>query len=95
MRTFIFTVERLEFVGGGKFLLGGRNCKDVLRRGDRLHVRNKSEALKDAEFCVDEILFYNHTVETVDPGHTAGLFFSNELACHVRLGDELYGQSDT
>jgi hypothetical protein len=93
MRTLLFTVERLEFVGSGNFMLAGRNCEDELRRGDRLRVRDKTGLPSMAEFCVDEITFYNRIVETVSHGHTAGLLFPAILAACVRLGDELYGQS--
>jgi len=95
MRTISFTVGRLEFVGSGKFMIAGRNCRDELRRGDRLRVNAKTGTESTAEFCVDEITFYNRTVEAVAPGHTAGLFFPVDLAAHVRLGDELHGQSNT
>jgi hypothetical protein len=95
MRTLLFTVDRLEFVGAGKFMIGGRNCADQLRRGDRLHVRDENNAESTPVFCVDEIIFYNRTVEVVDPGHSAGLFFPNALAPHVRLGDQLRGESDS
>ena len=93
MRTLFCTVDRLEFVGDGKFMIGVRNCDDELRRGDRLRVRDKDGTESAVEFCVDEIMFYDRTVEVVDSGHTAGLLFSNALASHIRLGDVLYGQS--
>ena len=94
VRTLLFTVERLEFVGSGKFILAGRNCRDELRRGDRLRVQDENNGKLAVEFCVDEITMYNLTVETVAPGHTAGLFFPNQLATHVRLGDKLHGQAN-
>ena len=94
MRTLCFTVERIEFVGAGKFMIAGRNWRDELRRGDRLRVHDKNGGESSVEFCVDEITWYNRTVETVAHGHTAGLFFANELATHVRLGDELHGQAN-
>lgn len=94
MRTLCFTVERIEFVGAGKFMIAGRNCRDELRRGDRLRVHDKSGVRSEAEFCVDEITWYNRIVGTIDPGHTAGLFFPNELATQVRIGDELLGQAN-
>ena len=75
-------------------MIAGRNCQDELRRGDRLRVQDKTGGESAVEFCVDEITWYNRTVEKVDPGHTAGLFFPDELATHVRLGDELRGQSN-
>jgi hypothetical protein len=94
MRTLCFIIERLEFVGSEKFMIAGRNCRDELRRGDRLHVHSKIGTQSAAEFCIDEITWYDRTVPTVDHGHTAGLLFPNDLAAHVRLGDELHGQSD-
>jgi hypothetical protein len=95
MRTLHFTIERLEFVGSGKFMITGRNCRDELRKGDRLRVQDQSATQSVAEFCVDEITWYNKTVEAIDHGHTAGLFFTNDLARHVRLGDDLHGQSES
>ena len=94
MRTLLCIVGRLEFIGEGKFMIGVRNCQDELRRGDRLRVRDKNGTESAAEFCVDEIKFYDRTVDVVGSGHTAGLFFPNALASHVRLGDELHGQSN-
>jgi hypothetical protein len=82
-----------RFIDSGKFMVAGRNCQDELRRGDRLRVRDKTGA-ESPEFYVDEIMFYNRPVEAVDRGHTAGLLFPNDLAAHVRLGDELRGQSN-
>jgi hypothetical protein len=75
-------------------MIAGRNCRDELRRGDRLRVRDRSGGESVVEFCVDEITWYNRTVETVDHGHTAGLFFPDEFAIHVQLGDELHGQAN-
>lgn len=95
MRRLLFTVCRLEFVGSGKFIIAGRNCRDELRQGDRLRVRSPAGEDSAVEFCLDEITLYNRTVETVDHGYTAGLLFSNELAAKVRLGDELHGLSET
>ncbi|MES2736838.1 MAG: hypothetical protein V4672_11000 [Verrucomicrobiota bacterium] len=76
-------------------MIAGRNCGDELRRGDRLSVRDFMGKNSAVEFCIDEINFYHRTVEVVDPGHTAGLFFPNELANKVRLGDELCGLAET
>ena len=95
MRILCFTVERLEFVGSEKFMIAGRNCQDELRRGDRLRVYNEIEQESSIEFCVDEIMWYGRTVEAVGHGHTAGLFFFNELAGYVGLGDMLRGQSNS
>ena len=94
MRTLCFTVELLEFVGSGKFMIAGRNCRDQLRRGDRLRVHDKAGGKSATEFCIDEITWYNRAVETVEHGHTAGLLFPNDLAAHVRLGDELRGETN-
>ena len=94
MRTLLFTVGRLEFVGSGKFMIAGRNCRDELRRGDRLFVRSSSDPGSEVVFCIEEITLYNRTVEAVDHGLTAGLFFPSELANKVRLGDELCGFSE-
>lgn len=94
MRTLFFTVERIEFVGSGKFMIAGRNCKDELHRGDQLIVHDETGTKSTFEFCVDEITLYNRNVETVPHGHTAGLFFPNNLAIQVRLGDELRGQAN-
>ncbi|GAA5133213.1 hypothetical protein GCM10023213_02580 [Prosthecobacter algae] len=94
MRTLLFTVGRLEFVGSRKFMIAGRNCRDELRRGDRLCVHNPADKGSEVVFCVEEITLYNRTVEAVDHGHTAGLFFPIELANKVCLGDELCGFSE-
>ena len=93
MRTIHFTVDRLEFIGSGKFMLAGRNCRDDLHKGDLLHVRSRDGAESVVVFCVDEITMYNRTVEMVPTAYTAGLFFPNSLASEVRLGDELHGQA--
>ncbi len=91
MRNVLFTVGRLEHVGWGKFMVGGRNCRDELRRGDRLTLR-KGCGADHIEVVVDEIRMYNRTVTQVSPGYTAGLFFSNDLAPHFRLDSELHAE---
>ena len=91
MRSVLFTVGRLEFVGSGKFMVGGRNCQDELRRGDRLTLR-KGCGAEQIEVVVDGITMYNRTVTEVSHGMTAGLFFSNDLAPHFRLDSELYAE---
>ena len=90
MRSVLFTVGRLEFVGSGKFMVGGRNCRDELRRGDRLTLA-KCCGSGEIEVQVDEITMYNRSVTDVAPGMTAGLFFDNDLAGHFCLGSELHG----
>jgi hypothetical protein len=89
MRSVLFTVGRLEFVGSAKFLVGGRNCREELRRGDRLKLKNGSEG-NEVEVLVDEIKAYDRTVTEVESGMTAALFFGIELAPHFRLGSELH-----
>jgi len=91
MRTVLFTVERLEFVGSGKFMVGGRNCRDELHRGDRLRL-SKGCGTEQIEVLVDEIKMYNRAVTEVASAMTAGLFFSNDLAAHFHLGSELHAQ---
>ena len=91
MRSVLFTVGRLEFIGSGKFLVGGRNCRDELRCGDRLKLKNGCGS-GQIEVLVDEIEAYDRRVTEVGSGMTAGLFFSSDLAPHFRLGSELYGE---
>ncbi len=91
MRSVLFTVGRLEHVGSGKFVVGGRNCRDELRRSDRLTLRNGCGA-DHVEVTIDEITVYNRTVREVSHGLTAGLLFSNDLARHFRLDSELYAE---
>jgi hypothetical protein len=91
MRSVLFTVGRLEFVGSGKFLVAGRNCSDELRRGDRLRLRNGCGS-EQIEVLVDEIKAYDRTITEVGSGMTAGLFFSNDFAPHFRLGSELHAE---
>ena len=89
MRSVVFSVGRLEFVGSGKFLVGGRNCREELRRGDRLKLKNGSEG-EQIEVLVDEIKAYDRTVTEVGSGMTAALYFGAELAAHFHLGSELH-----
>ena len=91
MRSVLFTVGRLEFIGSGKFLVGGRNCGDELRHGDGLKLRNGCGS-EQIEVLVDEIKAYDRTATEVPSGMTAGLLFSNDLAPHFRLGSELYAE---
>ncbi len=91
MRSILFTIGRLEFIGSGKFMAAGRNCRDELRRGDRLRLA-KGCGSEPIEVLVDEITMYNRTVTEVGPGLTAGLFFNNELAARFCLGSELHGE---
>jgi hypothetical protein len=91
MRIVVFSVGRLEFVGSGKFLVGGRNCRDELRRGDRLRLKNGC-GTEQIEVLVEEIRAYDRAVAEVASGMTAGLYFSNDLAEHFRLGSELHAE---
>lgn len=92
MRAILFIVGRLEFIGSGKFMVGGRNCQDELRRGDRLWLRSAFDS-KQIEVIVSEITWYNRNVEEVGSGHTAALLFSNDLAPHFRLNSELHREA--
>jgi len=91
MRSILFTVDRLEFVGSDQFMVAGRNCRDELRRGDRLSLI-KGCSTEQTEVLVDQIKMYDRIVGEVAHGHTAGLLFSNNLAAHFRLGSELHGE---
>ena len=91
MRTVVFSVGRLEFVGAGKFLVGGRNCRNELRRGDRLRLKNGC-GNEQIEVLVEEIRAYDRPLTEVASGMTAGLYFSNDLAPHFRLGSELHAE---
>jgi hypothetical protein len=93
MRSVLFTVGRLEFVGSGKFLVGGRNCREELRRGDCLKLTNGCGS-DQIEARVDEMKAYDRTVTAVESGMTAALFFDAELAPHFRLGSELHADID-
>ena len=84
MRSVLFTVDRLEFVGSGKFMAGGRNCRDELRCGDHLRL-TKGCGSEAVEVQVDEMTMYNHAVREVGHGMTAGLYFSNDWARHFCL----------
>ena len=87
MRNVLFSVARLEFIGSGKFMVAGRNCRDELRRGDRLALRNGCGA-EHIELDVDEITTYSRTVTEISHGMTAGSFFSNDLGSHFRMDSE-------
>ena len=93
MRMLFFTVERLKLIGAGKIMVAGRNCRDELRKGDKMHVRRNGEVVSPDVFLVDEITWYNRTVDDVPHGHTAGLFFPDSLVSLLRLDDELHGQA--
>ncbi len=91
MRSILFTVGRLEFVGSDKFMAAGRNCRDELRCGDRLII-SKGYGGEGYEATVDEIIMYNRSVTEVEYGMTAGLFFSNGVAAQFCLGAELHAE---
>ncbi len=89
MRSILFTVDRLEFIGSNKIMIAGRNCGGELRRGDRLKLTNGSGS-EEIEVLVDEIKAYDRIVTEVGSGMTAALFFTTDLAPHFRLGSELH-----
>ena len=86
----MFMIPKLEYIGSGKFMVGGRNCENELRKGDTLRVECESIP-ENIEVTIDEISMYGRTVTEVDSGLTACLLFDDNLARYFALGGKLSG----
>ena len=90
MRSILFTISKLEFIGSGKFMVAGRNCEDDLRLGDTLTI--ECEQINESrKVVVTEMEMYSKPQKSIPPGFTAGLFFENSIAGHFALGGKLVG----
>ncbi len=103
MRQMLFSLDRMEFQGGGKALVAGRCCGDPMKTGDRaqlmvlLSIGERGEssvvASEPVSVTMPEFLCFNHKLDTLDSGYTAGIMLSVEEAIGLRLGWYLKGQN--
>jgi hypothetical protein len=99
MRRLLFSLDRLEFQGGGKALVAGRCCGDPMKAGDRaqimvqLSVGETVVASEPVSITMPEFLVYNQNLDTLESGLTAGLLLSVEAARGLRLGWYLKGEN--
>ena len=104
MRTLHFTLDKMEFLGGGEALLAGRCCRDEIRLGDKVQWMALREGpveeegtyhrREEASFEIIRILMYGKSMTFVSPGMTAGLIMPSELAKGLRFGWHLFGEND-
>lgn len=99
MRQILFSLDRLEFQGGGKALVGGCCCGDSMKTGDRaqlmvqLGVGGEIIASEPVSVTMPEFLVYNHKLDSLDSGLTAGLLLSVDVARGLRLSWYLKGEN--
>lgn len=99
----LFSLDRLEFQGGGKAFVAGRCCGDLMKIGDRaqrmvqLSTGDRGDttviASEPVSVTMPEFLVYNHKLDSLEPGLTAGLLLSVEAARGLRLGWYLEGEN--
>ena len=97
MRHIKFSIGRIEAIGGGNALIGGRCIGDEIRKGDRTTAMVKSDGVD--EIMRREILIIFHTItaygkdiEIVSPGMTAGIIIPDTLAEQMHLNWRLEGE---
>jgi hypothetical protein len=99
MRNLLFTIDRLEFVGGGKALLAGRCCKDPIKKGDEAQFMileaqdGRSEKSEPISLLFPEFEFYGKKIDELDSGHTAGIYIPIDVATGLRFGWLLKGKN--
>jgi hypothetical protein len=99
MRQMLFSLDRLEFQGDGKALVGGRCCGDPMKTGDRarlmvqLGVGEEVVASEPVSVTMPEFLVYNHKLDSLESGLSAGLLLSVDVARGLRLGWYLTGEN--
>ena len=96
MRHIKFTIGRIEAIGNGEALIGGRCCGDEIRRGDRTTFMTKNDGVQ--EIMRRELMIIFHTIRAYDreiivvpPGMTAGIVIPDTLAELMHLNWMLEG----
>ena len=91
MRNLLFDIGKLELIGNGEAIVGGRCCGDRILRGDRttsmVQLDPAQRVLNSREIVLpfDRIEAYGRTIEIIDPGMTAAVVVPIALASELRL----------
>jgi hypothetical protein len=102
MRELLFSIDRLEFIGDGKALVGRRCSRDMMKTGDQVRsmVRLSAAAHGDKILEVEPVYFtlppfqmYGKELEAIEPGCVAGIILSVQAATGLRLGWYLRGEN--
>jgi hypothetical protein len=99
MRDLLFSIDRIEFVGGGQTMLAGRCCRDPIRAGDEarfLVFREEDGRFEKFEPILvrfQEFQLYGKEVREVPSGYTAGALLPNEMTTGLRFGWYLKGEN--
>jgi hypothetical protein len=99
MRALLFSIDRLEFAGGGQALLAGRCCRDLMKTGDEarlLVLREEDGRFEKSEPILmrfPEFEVYGMKLRELEPGLTAGVLIPNEVATGLRFGWYLKGEN--
>ena len=99
MRLLLFSIDRLELVGNGEALLGGRCCADDMLPGDtatEMVLRTESGQFTCAEVVdvrFDTMNLYGKPTDHISSGLTARVTVPVSTATGLRLGWYLRGQN--
>lgn len=99
MRQIKFMIGRIESIGNGEALVGGRCCGDEIRRGDRTTFMTKTNGGQEIMRRKLVIIFhtiraYGKDIAVVSPGMTAGIVIPEPLAELMQLNWTLEGNGD-
>jgi hypothetical protein len=103
MRHLLFSIDRLEFSGGGRALVCGRNCGDNLKTGDRVTAMVRMADSYDVKqvletepiaFTMPLFLVWSVEMDTLEAGYSAGIYLDARVATGLRLGWFLVGENE-
>lgn len=99
MRELLFSISKLELIGQGEALVGGRCCGDMIYQGDaatRMVLLELGErVLVSREILIQfrRIQMYGREVDRIEPGWTAGIVIPDVLAADLKLTWTLAGEN--
>ena len=99
MRHIKFIIGRLEIIGGGNALVGGRCCGDEIRCGDHATIMTKSDGAqeimqRDLRTIFHTIQIYGRDMDSISPGLTAGIIVPDAIAEQMHINWALEGDCD-
>jgi|WetSurMetagenome_2_1015567.scaffolds.fasta_scaffold100980_1 hypothetical protein len=99
MRKLLFSVDLIELLADNRARVGGRCCADAIHKGDVAsymvmldQLQNEVQSIPTRIDFID-IEAYKHRIDTIEPGITAGVCTSAELAAELKLGWYLAGEN--
>ena len=104
MRQLHFAISRLEYSGPiGKALVVGRNCRDIMKVGDRVTAMvrmgddfdnaNRVIATEPVALTMPVFHVFDREMDTLGPGYVGGIYLDTSVATGLRLGWYLVGEN--